>query len=222
MTRDEIQLGEVRRLAPRLRPRPDQGEPCTVVCCGHRSEHELSIFISWTALQSLRNHLGSDSEVELAGVLVGDQCHDDQARPFVVVTHSLAAQDYENSSGSFTFTHSTWDLIARQVDQLSSGGRIIGWYHSHPGWGVFLSDRDHFICEHFFSGAFDIAIVVDSQRNQLGLFHRSSLSSGGMRPATACTVFAPSEEGRELPAEGFPDPLRFFAGSSGEAVGGEQ
>ena len=63
---------------------------------------------------------------------------------------------------------------------------------------------------------------MDSQRNQLGLFHRSSLSSGGMRPATACTVFAPSEEGRELPAEGFPDPLRFFAGSSGEAVGGEQ
>ena len=68
---------------------------------------------------------------------------------FVLVTDSLRAQHYESTKGSFKFTHDTWQEITRQRDQFGPDVQMVGWYHTHPGWGVFLSGMDLFICEHF-------------------------------------------------------------------------
>ena len=48
--------------------------------------------------------------------------------------------------------------------------RIIGWYHSHPDFGIFLSDRDVFIQQHFFGSPGQIALVVDPVRKLEGVF----------------------------------------------------
>jgi hypothetical protein len=47
---------------------------------------------------------------------------------------------------------------------------IVGWYHTHPTFGIFLSDRDRFIQEHFFSGPGQIAYVVDPVNKTEGVF----------------------------------------------------
>ena len=47
---------------------------------------------------------------------------------------------------------------------------IVGWYHSHPNFGIFLSDRDCFIQEHFFNGPGQIAYVVDPVNGVEGVF----------------------------------------------------
>ena len=218
MTGDKIQLGEVRRLSPVLSSRPDQQSNCSVVRCGSAQEPELPVFFSWDGLRILHDHLYSDVSVELGGVLLGDQCEDEQGRPFVLVTDSLAAQDYENSASSFTFTHNTWSQFTRELDPLVGGRRMIGWYHSHPGWGVLLSDRDRFICENFFGGALDIALVVDSQHNQFGVFHRTRGVTGRMKPASSCFVFVAGEACSQMMAHGLPAPWSFHAGPAGETV----
>ena len=89
---------------------------------------------------------------------------------------------------------------------------MIGWYHSHPGWGVFLSDRDQFICESFFVGRLDIAMVVDPQSKQLGVFQHTDSKSDWMQPAAGCFVFMEGEARAEMMAEGLPNPLRYYAG----------
>ena len=56
------------------------------------------------------------------------------------------------------------------MDTRYADKRIVGWYHSHPDFGIFLSDRDCFIHEHFFSGAGQVAYVVDPVRDLEGVF----------------------------------------------------
>ena len=41
-----------------------------------------------------------------------------------------------------TFTHETWNKINAEMDSRFAHLAIVGWYHSHPDFGVFLSDRD--------------------------------------------------------------------------------
>jgi hypothetical protein len=56
------------------------------------------------------------------------------------------------------------------MDSRFADARIVGWYHSHPDFGIFLSERDAFIQEHFFSGPGQVAYVIDPVRDLEGVF----------------------------------------------------
>ena len=56
------------------------------------------------------------------------------------------------------------------MDQTFAGKRIIGWYHTHPGFGIFLSPMDLFIQENFFYAVEQVAFVYDPLSNKQGLF----------------------------------------------------
>ena len=47
---------------------------------------------------------------------------------------------------------------------------MVGWYHTHPDWGVFLSGMDMFICDNFFNKKLDVAYVIDPCRGDRGMF----------------------------------------------------
>ena len=46
----------------------------------------------------------------------------------------------------------------------------MGWYHTHPDFGVFLSSHDLFIHRHFFGQPLQVAYVVDPIRQTRGFF----------------------------------------------------
>jgi hypothetical protein len=48
--------------------------------------------------------------------------------------------------------------------------RILGWYHTHPGFGIFLSDMDMFIHGNFFNLPWQVALVYDPHSGEEGLF----------------------------------------------------
>src|SRR5207247_9572037 len=56
------------------------------------------------------------------------------------------------------------------MDQSYPDMRILGWYHTHPGHGIFLSDMDLFIHKHFFNLPWHVAFVFDPQNQEEGLF----------------------------------------------------
>jgi proteasome lid subunit RPN8/RPN11 len=111
-----------------------------------------------------------DTSVELGGVLLGGHYEDERGRPFVVVTDSLRARHYESTKGSFKFTHDTWEAITRERDEFPPELAMVGWYHTHPDWGVFLSGMDMFICDNFFNKRLDVAYVIDPCRGDRGMF----------------------------------------------------
>lgn len=171
MTDTDIHFGEVQQLPPQHRRRPDRDRHFAVVNYGTPSHDDLPIFVDADVLADMETHAQTDTSVELGGVLLGGQYVDDDGNPFVVVSDSLRAQHYESSRGHFKFTHDTWTQIGRQRDEFSDDLQMVGWYHTHPDWGVFLSGMDRFICDHFFDRPLDVALVIDPLRNDRGWFY---------------------------------------------------
>jgi proteasome lid subunit RPN8/RPN11 len=107
--------------------------------------------------------------VEICGVVVGKWARDADG-PYVLISEAIRGEAATNKFAEVTFTHETWARINAEMDTKFQGLAIVGWYHSHPGFGVFLSDRDRFIQEHFFSGPGQLAYVVDPVRKTEGVF----------------------------------------------------
>jgi proteasome lid subunit RPN8/RPN11 len=167
---DEIEFGEVEQAAPHRALRPDENRHYAVVPYGEPEGGDLPVFVDLDVLADMEDHALSDTAVELGGVLLGG-CHEDErGRSFVVITDSLRAQHYESSKGSFKFTHDTWSAISREREQFPAELQMVGWYHTHPDWGVFLSGMDMFICDNFFNKKLDVAYVIDPCRGDRGMF----------------------------------------------------
>ena len=110
----------------------------------------------------------SETRVEVGGFLIGK--YDANG---ATVTDVVAAQHSVGRSTQLTFTHDTWNAL--HSDLKESGGELVGWFHSHPNFGVFLSEHDQFIQENFFKADGNITIVVDPIRGRRGWFY----SAGG-------------------------------------------
>lgn len=119
--------------------------------------------------KDIQDHAKADKSVEICGVLVGKWAKDENG-PFALVTENIRCDSATSKFAEVTFTHESWSQINQEMDTKYSDLRIIGWYHSHPDFGIFLSDRDVFIHENFFSGAGQVAYVVDPVRDLEGVF----------------------------------------------------
>jgi proteasome lid subunit RPN8/RPN11 len=117
----------------------------------------------------LWQHAAENLAVEVCGVLVGTWGRD-AAGPFVAISEAIRGEAAASKFAEVTFTHETWAKINHEMDTKFSQLSIVGWYHTHPDFGVFLSDRDVFIQQHFFSGPGQIAHVLDPIRKTEGVF----------------------------------------------------
>lgn len=134
---------------------------------GHKSP--FRVFFALEAHTAIQTHGGEDTSVEICGVLVG-QWQKDGDGPFATVSDIIRCDDATQGQAEVTFTHESWNHINAEMDSKYEDLRIVGWYHTHPDFGIFLSDRDVFIQEHFFGGPGQIALVVDPIRKLEGVF----------------------------------------------------
>ncbi len=160
----EFSLGEEKvRGLERGRP------PAPAKAVGSPKEGELRIYLDRRAYRKMREYGGSDTSRELAGVLVGRACEDEKG-PFVVVEEFIEAREARSHRSSVTFTHEAWGEIFKTMDERYPEKRIVGWFHTHPGFGVFLSGHDRFIHQHFFKEPWQVAYVLDPVAEEDGFF----------------------------------------------------
>jgi proteasome lid subunit RPN8/RPN11 len=107
--------------------------------------------------------------VEVGGVLVG-HVYKDEDGPFLEVSAAIVAEHTNNQGTQMTFTPETWVQVNRVKDQRYADAKIVGWYHTHPRFGIFLSDMDKFIHKHHFSQPWTTALVVDPVQETEGFF----------------------------------------------------
>lgn len=171
---DEMIFGEVRHREPTRMKRPDRDPRFACVACGAPQAEDLPIFLDLAPADQIERHAFSDTTVELGGILLGKECVDPTTgEPFVRITGAIEAKHYDNTRSSFTYTHDSWEEITRERDRLYPGLDIVGWYHTHPDFGIFLSHHDLFIHQNFFSQPLQVAYVVDPIRRDRGFFHWS-------------------------------------------------
>lgn len=171
MSDDEIVFGEVKVREPERRTRPDRDRRFACIAYEVPGPIDLPIFLDRLAADAIERHALRDTSVELGGILLGKECLDEETGvPFVWVTKSLEAKHYENTQASFTYTHDSWEEITRERDRLHPDLDIVGWYHTHPDFGIFLSSHDLFIHRNFFAQPLQVAYVVDPIRQTRGFF----------------------------------------------------
>jgi len=167
----EVEFGDIQFTQPERGWRPDQDPHFAVVAVGQPEAAQLPIYIHWEVMREIEQHVAQDQSIELGGILLGGQYLDTDGRPYVVVRDRLRAKHYQATKGSFKFTLDTWQDLLRRTSAYPPGTKMVGWYHSHPGWGIFLSEMDLFICRGFFNNPLDVALVVDPCQDQRGWFH---------------------------------------------------
>lgn len=130
-------------------------------------QYDFRIYIDESAFDRICNN--AEKTREVGGILVGDVLQDKNG-PYIKVDHVIEALHAEEKGTELTITHETWNHIHEQMDKTHSGKRILGWYHTHPNFGIFLSEQDQFIQQSFFNLAFQVALVYDPVRKVHGVF----------------------------------------------------
>jgi proteasome lid subunit RPN8/RPN11 len=137
-----------------------------------RKENPMSpsphVLIDTDVLRQIRQHARSSTKTEVCGVLIGSENENDKQE--VKVEACIAGLNASQGGAHVTFTQDTWEHIYKIKDAEYPGHRIVGWYHSHPGFGVFLSDHDTFIHHNFFSSPLQVAWVYDPHSDEEGCF----------------------------------------------------
>lgn len=127
------------------------------------------VVIRQSVLNEIHQHGQSRKDVEVCGVLIGNGYQDTDGA-FVYVEASIRGEHAGNQLAQVTFTSETWCHIQDIMDREHVGQRIVGWYHTHPGFGIFLSPMDLFIHENFFGGPEQLALVYDPLGGDEGVF----------------------------------------------------
>lgn len=129
------------------------------------------VFIERQALEALYDFLAHDLQREHGGVLVGQPYYDSQTQCFfIVIRAAVPARETEGSSVHLQFTADTWDYIAGIIEESFPEMVIVGWYHSHPALGVFMSGIDRATQRAFYNHPWSLAVVVDPVARQTGWF----------------------------------------------------
>jgi proteasome lid subunit RPN8/RPN11 len=124
-----------------------------------------TLMVDSEVVRQIRQHARSSSKAEVCGILIGqDRDH------HIEVAACIEGENAEEAGAHVTFTQGTWEHIYAVKDKKYPEARIVGWYHSHPGFGVFLSDHDTFIHKNFFSSPGQVAWVFDPHSDEEGCF----------------------------------------------------
>ena len=128
-------------------------------------DKHASLRIRTEVARQIRQHARSNPKTEVCGVLIG-AIEDGSTHVRACISGANAAQ----GGAHVTFTQDTWEHIYKIKDRDFPDDRIVGWYHSHPGFGIFLSDHDTFIHKNFFSAPEQVAWVFDPHSDEEGCF----------------------------------------------------
>lgn len=152
------------------------------------SEKIFEAYLDEKALRQALQHAKSAAEKgnEAMGLLAGE-VREWRGKRYVLVEDYLTG-DNSATSVSVRFSQEAFPHLAEQINQARKEGKIIvGWNHSHPNYGCFLSPTDVSTQKKYFSEEFNIAVVVDPVRREKKVF-KLDASSNGYRESSYAVV----------------------------------
>jgi proteasome lid subunit RPN8/RPN11 len=134
---------------------------------------QLEVFVSQAAYLRICAHAGSDLDNEVGGWLVGKHCIDHETNQrFIVIDTVLPGEHTEQGPAHMTFTGDSQIAMHNHLENNLPGKVLLGWYHTHPRMGVFLSKWDIWLHQNFFPEKWQVALVVEPHSSTGGFFIR--------------------------------------------------
>lgn len=143
--------------------------PMNFLAFGEIEPDDVKVYIMQDVYRALEKYALVDVEHERGTILLGDYC-EDLGKVHVIISNYIEARYTDASASTLTFTHETWDYVYKEQGAKYPDKKIVGWQHTHPSYGIFLSNYDLFIQENFFNLPFQVAYVIDPIQKIRGFF----------------------------------------------------
>ncbi len=132
-------------------------------------EDRYQVAIAQSVMDDIHAHGQSSSDMEVCGVLLGNVYRDAKG-PWCFIEASVRGNFAAGRETQVTITSETWTHVNEIRDRQHPDKKFIGWYHTHPGFGIFLSGMDDFIQSNWFSEPWQVALVYDPSSEEEGMF----------------------------------------------------
>lgn len=147
----------------------DEILPQNIMPMGEKVEEDKNIYVSQSVYKEIHAFTKNKLTNESGGMLIGNVI-EAFGKTNIVIHGFIEAKFSEGTPTTLKFTHETWDYVHEQMDKKYENGQIIGWIHTHPNFGIFLSEYDRFIQNNFFKEDYQIAYVVDPIQHIEGFY----------------------------------------------------
>lgn len=165
----DIELGQSVRRHIEQKKSPGEDGKLAALPYDSPEKETMPVFIAEQVMRSIEEHVCGEIDKEVGGVLLGGYYHGSKGT-YIEVTDFIEAKSAIGTDVSLTFTHDTWTYVNEEQSRRGGNAKIVGWYHSHPGLGVFMSKEDEFIHSSYFTEPWQIALVVDPVCHNWGCF----------------------------------------------------
>lgn len=108
---------------------------------------------------------------EHGGFLLGKKRELKSAECYEVLVERFVPVAQTEDAARLVLTEAHLQTVQRALHQSEEEATIVGWAHTHPGFGVFLSNFDKEQHLRFFPEPWHIAYVMDNQANQRAAYH---------------------------------------------------
>lgn len=152
------------------------------------------VLLAADTIHDMMGHGTDQTDREVGGVLLGNFVRTEGGMG-TRVEDIVPAPATDASLTHVTFTHQSWERIHAALDRRDDHVRIVGWYHTHPGFGPFLSAHDRFIQEHFFSHPLHAALVLDPVKHLLSVF---GWREGSIQRLNGCYLYDEGEQAAQV------------------------
>lgn len=130
--------------------------------------------------------LSKSSELEIFGYLSGNIFQCNKKLYIIIEDHlfiegSVHGDQYSTSQIEGTAGNYEKAFEKLKLKRKNENLRIVGWWHSHPGFTCFLSNTDIDTQKFFFPESYQVAMVVDPMNDELAFFTLENDSVNGYK-----------------------------------------
>lgn len=144
-----------------------------VISSHAQKEPAVAIYVTQKAYIRFCAHAGTDLDNEVGGWLLGKHRIDRKTgQPFIVIDTVVPAQQVVHGNAFLTFTQDSQVTLLNYVYDYYPHKDVLGWFHTHPRMGIFLSDYDTWLHDHFFPEKWQVALVIEPFSRSGGFFIR--------------------------------------------------
>jgi proteasome lid subunit RPN8/RPN11 len=138
------------------------------------SDFTFPVYIHEKVLKQIKK-ICKKTKLEVFGYLIGTIQKWNKQFYIIIEEQLFIIGAIHSDKYSFSQIEGTAGMYEKKFQKLKKSRkkddlRIVGWFHSHPGFGAFLSTTDVHTQEAFFYESYQVALVIDPIKNELGFF----------------------------------------------------
>jgi len=143
--------------------------PQNIRMVGAKNNEGNNLYVHQKTYRKIIRFVQNKKVHESGGLLLG-HVSEEAGKMNVSIDGFIEAKYTEATTTTLTFTHETWEYFHAEIDKRYKGMKIVGWIHTHPDFGIFLSEYDRFVHENFFKEPYQVAYVIDTIQKVEGFY----------------------------------------------------